>query len=155
MGFQGYIARIVFVVLVAIAFSYRAQIMDAINRTLDKSTSNPDTSEQVKASAPAPTLKTPEPDYYNPPFDPADPSDTVYTKSGHRLVTKNELAAHAHSGPLKPVWLALMGKVFNVDKGAEHYYGPNGGYKFFTGASICVNSGLVSMTAMVHYMGLI
>ena len=84
-----------------------------------------------KASSSAAT-----PDYYNPPFDPDNPPEPRYSKSGTRLITKNELAAHGHSGPLKPIWLAIMGRVYDVDKGAEHYYGPNGGYKFFTGKFI-------------------
>ena len=71
--------------------------------------------------------------YYNPPFDPKNPPEPLYSKTGTRLITLNELAAHGHSGPLKPIWLAVMGRVYDVDKGAEHYYGPDGGYKFFTG----------------------
>ena len=70
--------------------------------------------------------------YYNPPFDPTN-AFKLFSKSGTRLITLNELAAHGHSGPLKPIWLAIAGKVFDVDKGAEHYYGPKGGYNFFTG----------------------
>ena len=72
-------------------------------------------------------------EYYNPPFDPNNPPEPFYSKAGTRMITLNELAAHGHSGPLKPLWLCIMGRVYNVDKGAEHYYGPNGGYKFFTG----------------------
>ena len=72
-------------------------------------------------------------EYYNPPFDPKNPPDPIYSKTGTRLITLNELAAHGHSGSLKPIWLAIMGRVYDVNKGAEHYYGPNGGYKFFTG----------------------
>ena len=60
--------------------------------------------------------------YYNPPFDP-EKGVKLFSKSGTRLITLNELAAHGHSGPLKPIWLAIVGKVFDVDKGAEHYYG--------------------------------
>lgn len=81
-------------------------------------------------------VEKPTPDYYNPPFDPENPPEHIFSKSGTRLITLNELAAHGHSGPLKPIWLAMMGRVYDVDKGAEHYYGPNGGYKFFTGKNI-------------------
>jgi len=70
--------------------------------------------------------------YYNPPFDP-EQGVQLFSKSGTRLITLNELTAHGHSGPLKPIWLAIVGKVFDVDKGAEQYYGPKGGYNFFTG----------------------
>ena len=76
------------------------------------------------------SLPSPSPD--NPPFDPNNPTE-LYSKSGSRLITVNELAAHGHSGPLKPIWLAMLGRVYDVDKGAERYYGPNGGYNFFTG----------------------
>ena len=127
MGYQGHIIRIVFVVIVAVGFSYRNQIMDIISKTVGKSSRHATT-------VPHKPLQTPEPDYYNPPFDSDNPPEPTFSKSGVRLITKNELAAHGHSGPLKPIWLAVMGNVFDVDKGAEHYYGPNGGYKFFSGS---------------------
>ena len=50
-----------------------------------------------------------------------------------RLLTKEELAKHGFNGPNKPLLLAVMGRVYNVDKGRDHYYGPNGGYNFFSG----------------------
>lgn len=71
--------------------------------------------------------------YYNPPFDPANPPEPLYSKSGTRLVTLNELAAHGSiNGTLRPYWLAILGRVYDVDKG-DQYYGPKGGYNFFTG----------------------
>ena len=73
------------------------------------------------------------PDYYNPPFDPADPPEALYSKSGVRLVTINELKAHGSEGPLRPLWLAILGRVFDVDKAYDTHYGPKGGYYFFTG----------------------
>ena len=69
--------------------------------------------------------------YYNPPFDPANPSEPMYSKSGQRIFTQNELAAHKSGGPLKPMMLAIMGRVYDVDKGRP--YSPGGGYDFFTG----------------------
>ena len=50
-----------------------------------------------------------------------------------RLVNKEELAKHGFNGPNKPLLLAVMGRAYNVDKGRDHYYGPNGGYNFFSG----------------------
>jgi len=50
-----------------------------------------------------------------------------------RLLTKNELARHGPNGPDKPILLAVMGRVYDVEKGRDNYYGPNGGYKFFSG----------------------
>ena len=70
---------------------------------------------------------------YNPPFDPANPPEPLYSKSGTRLITVNELAAHGVNGTLRPLWLAVAGRVYDVEKGAEHYYGEKGGYNFFTG----------------------
>lgn len=70
---------------------------------------------------------------YNPPFDPSNPPEPRYSKSGARLITINELAAHGANGPLRPLWLAVVGRVYDVDKGAEHYYGKDGGYNFFSG----------------------
>ena len=49
------------------------------------------------------------------------------------LLTKEELAKHGFNGPNKPLLLAVMGRVYNVEKGKDHYYGPNGGYNFFSG----------------------
>jgi predicted heme/steroid binding protein len=51
----------------------------------------------------------------------------------NRVVTKEELAKHAASeDSTEPVWLAIMGQVFDVSK-APKYYGVEGGYRFFTG----------------------
>lgn len=157
MGFQSYIARIVFVVLVSIAFTYREQIMTTVSRALGSPSdaSKQQTSEQ-ELKTPSQSIKTiktrapitdPDPDGYNPPFDPSDPPEQMFSKAGVRLVTRNELAAHGHSGTLRPIWLAIMGKVFDVDKGAEHYYGPEGGYNFFTGQVLNV---LTTFTTQLH-----
>ena len=177
MGLRGYLARIVFIVLVAIAFSYRNEIMDMISKAVGNRETSPPTTEakttgQDKPPPPPPTgqdkpttgqnepkpsgghktLKEPELDYYNPPFDPENPPEPLYSKSGGtRMVTLNELAAHGHSGPLKPIWLAMMGKVFDVDKGAEHYYGPNGGYKFFTGQKISQPANVLPSSMSLQY----
>lgn len=77
------------------------------------------------------TSKSTPIEYFNPPFDPNVPP--LYSKSGTRLVTLNELYAHGSiNGTLRPYWLAIMGRVYDVDKGHAHY-GPEGGYSFFTG----------------------
>ena len=142
-------------ILIAIAYQYRKEIQTLVLKTLREPSSpespKKDNSRRTETSSAGQkkTEKTAKseatdarqegkvekatPDYYNPPFDPDNPPEPLYSKSGTRLITLNELAAHGHSGPLKPIWLAIMGRVYDVDKGAEHYYGPNGGYKFFTG----------------------
>ena len=48
------------------------------------------------------------------------------------MFTKNELEAHGPNGPLKPILLAIMGRVYDVDRAPENY-GPQGGYNFFAG----------------------
>ena len=137
MGFQIYVLRILFVVLVAVAFNYREQIMETVSKVMGNRETTPTPSKSVdKILREDGPLQPKDPDYYNPPFDPENPPDPLYSKSGVRLITLNELAAHGADGPLTPIWLAIMGKVFNVDKGAEHYYGPDGGYKFFSGIEI-------------------
>lgn len=57
----------------------------------------------------------------------------LYDADNVRMLTKEELAKHGFNGPNKPLLLAVMGRVYNVDKGRDHYYGPNGGYNFFSG----------------------
>lgn len=93
----------------------------------------PTNAEAADGDAGSETGSSAGPDYYNPPFDPENPGEPLYAASGVRLITLNELAAHGPNGPLEPVWLALMGRVYDVQKGAEHYYGPKGGYNFFSG----------------------
>lgn len=130
-------------ILVAVGYQYQEEIQKwVLGATKKLQTFQPGDAGQ--ASKEPETLKT-EPkdsdstiaaekstDYYNPPFDPNDYTK-IYTESGTRMITRNELAAHGHSGPLKPVWLAVMGRVYDVSKGEEHYYGPKGGYNFFSG----------------------
>lgn len=49
------------------------------------------------------------------------------------LVTKAQLAAHdGVAQPHRPLWIALIGEVFDVTSGAR-FYGPEGGYKGFAG----------------------
>ena len=49
-----------------------------------------------------------------------------------RLFTAEELAEHSGVDASKPVYIALLGHVFDVSKGRQHY-GPGGGYAFFAG----------------------
>ncbi len=135
MAYWGYAARILFVILVAVAFNYKDQIKEVVYPS--KQTPSENVAKTLKPATKEP-LKPPNSDYYDPPFDPSNPSDPILSKSGARLITRSELAAHGHSGPLKPIWLAVVGRVFDVDKGADDYYGPDGGYKFFTGTAIHV-----------------
>lgn len=125
-------------VLVAIGYQFRKELGTVVSRVskFTESKSSQDEGEAATPTAvdPGPDESGfPEPVYYNPPFDTENPSEPLFSKSGTRLITLNELAAHGHAGPLKPLWLAVLGRVYDVEKGAEHYYGPNGGYKFFTG----------------------
>ncbi|GMH35660.1 hypothetical protein BSKO_03528 [Bryopsis sp. KO-2023] len=48
-----------------------------------------------------------------------------------RVLTKEELAQRDGSNG-NPIYLAIVGQVFDVTKGGK-YYGENGGYQFFTG----------------------
>ena len=70
-------------------------------------------------------------------YKPSDPKSFGPSRSRDennvRLLTKEELAKHGFNGPNKPLLLAVMGRVYNVEKGKDHYYGPNGGYNFFSG----------------------
>ena len=61
------------------------------------------------------------------------PAPYPQDRQGVRLIAKRELKQHGPNGPLSPVWLSILGQVYNVDKGKDSYYGPNGGYNFFSG----------------------
>ena len=129
-------------ILVAVGYQYQNEIKSVLFGSNKEQPEASTKKESVRSDQPQ---KTPESDqvkdsekmssdspFYNPPFDPENPTE-LYSKSGTKLITLNELAAHGHSGPLKPVWLGILGRVYDVNKGASHYYGPNGGYNFFSG----------------------
>uniref|UniRef100_A0A8B9RN13 Cytochrome b5 domain containing 2 n=1 Tax=Astyanax mexicanus TaxID=7994 RepID=A0A8B9RN13_ASTMX len=49
-----------------------------------------------------------------------------------RLLHQQELSQYSAAEPSKGLYLSLLGRVFDVGKGRKHY-GPQGGYRFFTG----------------------
>lgn len=140
----------VLLVLFAVAYQYRSDITHYIgyytktgckhHDGLSPHQHNPHVaSSEAPPQQQEPNIPTSTPsdeatnnEIYNPPFDPENPSEELRSKSGTRLYTKNELAAHGPNGPLRPILLAVMGRVYDVDKAPE-YYGPEGGYKFFAG----------------------
>ena len=117
-------------VLVAVAYQYRSDITHFLRKYTPGTTP---TRKQPRPPSTATPGETKLPNsFYNPPFDPEDPSEELRSLSGTRLFTRNELAAHGPHGPLKPILLSVLGRVYDVSKGPE-YYGPNGGYNFFAG----------------------
>lgn len=61
------------------------------------------------------------------------PAPYPQDRQGVRLITKQELKKHGPNGPLSPIWLSILGQVYDVDKGKDNFYGPEGGYNFFAG----------------------
>jgi predicted heme/steroid binding protein len=140
----------VLLILLAVAYQYRTDITRFVRRYTGAGSTRVAEKEERKASGvstqerqtPTPTTPREESKWtldtesdieiYNPPFDPDNPSEELRSKSGTRLFTKNELAAHGPNGPLKPILLAMLGRVYDVSEG-ENYYGPEGGYNFFAG----------------------
>lgn len=59
-------------------------------------------------------------------------SEPKQPPKGPVLMTKEELAQYDGGPDSKGVYLAVLGQVFDVSKGKEHY-GPGGGYGFFSG----------------------
>ncbi|XP_017557137.1 neuferricin [Pygocentrus nattereri] len=59
------------------------------------------------------------------------PSVDVSADSG-RLLRQHELSLYNGRESSKGLYLAILGQVFDVEKGRKHY-GPEGGYRFFTG----------------------
>ncbi|XP_029504146.1 neuferricin isoform X1 [Oncorhynchus nerka] len=49
-----------------------------------------------------------------------------------RLIIKDELSLYTGEENSKGLYLAILGQVFDVEKGMKHY-GPGGGYRFFAG----------------------
>ncbi|XP_065186966.1 neuferricin-like [Sycon ciliatum] len=59
-------------------------------------------------------------------------ADTPSQENNDRLFTVQELKQYDGSDSSKPIYLALVGQVFDVTKGKQ-YYGKDGGYGFFSG----------------------
>lgn len=67
-------------------------------------------------------------------------------RSGVRLIYEDELALHTGKGgasPENPIWLSILGKVYDVTAGEDYYGEKQGGYTFYAGrdASPCFSSG--------------
>ncbi|TRY61072.1 hypothetical protein TCAL_05706 [Tigriopus californicus] len=58
-------------------------------------------------------------------------SGSIPHESGQRLFTRDELKRYDGSEGSPGLYLAMVGQVFDVSKGKD-YYGPGGGYSFFT-----------------------
>lgn len=62
-----------------------------------------------------------------------------------RILTEEQLKKYDGKAGSKGLYLALMGQIFNVKKGKQHY-GPGGGYEFFAGE---IQSHSVSITVKI------
>lgn len=58
--------------------------------------------------------------------------ETVMPSFKEVILTPEELSKYDGMKGSKGLYLAILGKVFDVSKGRKHY-GPGGGYHFFTG----------------------
>lgn len=135
-------------IFLAVAYQYRTDIARLLQQFTSASSKPGTEKDEIKTKRSSQERQTPVPtkqggrdesrdpptveEFYNPPFDPDHPSEELRSDSGTRLYTRNELAAHGPNGPLKPILLSILGRVYDVSKGKD-YYGPNGGYKFFAG----------------------
>ncbi|KAG7314699.1 hypothetical protein KOW79_022002 [Hemibagrus wyckioides] len=54
------------------------------------------------------------------------------SQDSDRLLSREELSLYNGREDSKGLYLAILGQVFDVEKGRKHY-GPGGGYRFFTG----------------------
>ena len=66
--------------------------------------------------------------------------------NGDRLITADELALYIGKGgasPDNPIWLSILGKVYDVTTGEDFYGEEKGSYKYYAGrdASPCFSSG--------------
>ena len=88
----------------------------------------PPQSKRAHSESPQPKRTHPEPGP-----DRRTPAPYPQDRQGVRLIAKQELKQHGPNGPLSPIWLSILGQVYNVDKGKDSFYGPKGGYNFFAG----------------------
>jgi len=72
-----------------------------------------------------------------------------------KIFSKEELIKYDGSDPQLPIYLAIMGKVFDVTDGRKHY-APGGGYSYFAGrdASRSFVNGCFTMDCPDGYDGL-
>lgn len=71
--------------------------------------------------------------FRNPYPTPKQPSQpTKSTAKKERLFTADDLKKYDGREGSKGLYLAILGRVYNVKKGKNHY-GPGGGYEFFAG----------------------
>lgn len=65
-------------------------------------------------------------------FNPQTSEESQPVSNSDRIFTVEELGKYDGSGNSPGLYLAILGKVFDVEKGAQHYR-PGGGYSFFAG----------------------
>lgn len=58
----------------------------------------------------------------------------VVSQDSDRLLSHGELSLYTGTEDSQGLYLAILGQVFDVEKGRKHY-GPGGAYRFFTGLS--------------------
>lgn len=59
------------------------------------------------------------------------------SQDSDRLLSQEELSLYNGRGDSQGLYLAILGQVFDVEKGRKHY-GPYGGYRFFSGMKYCI-----------------
>ena len=94
-------------------------------RSVEETTKPESVAEAGSPSATAGAQKSDSP-------PPKKPGASATRKNTVRLFTKEELSQYDGSDDSKPIYLAIVGKVFDVSKGKK-YYGKGGGYNFFAG----------------------
>ena len=63
------------------------------------------------------------------------------------LMTKSELAKYSAKASSGKLYLAMLGKVYDVTVGKQHY-GKDGSYSFFTGISLTGSTALFSLSCV-------
>jgi len=63
------------------------------------------------------------------------------SSSPPRVITEFELSEYigtSHEGDKTPVWISILGSVYDVTAGGADFYGPERGYNFFAGKDASV-----------------
>lgn len=101
---------VILAVLITVYFNYKDNLIEVLQNVIGNSDKK--------------TTSVTEQELYN-----------IISSKGDRLYTKKNLAQYDGESESLGLYLAILGRVYDVSDGKK-YYGPGGGYSFFSGEII-------------------